>query len=84
MTVIVRDPGFHEPADADDCSVFWYFCRTHERPYRHEACGDGAHLIALHCREHGPENFLPDPRMLMFPAGFTPPLSEAQLTWARS
>ncbi|KUM96053.1 hypothetical protein AQI88_13495 [Streptomyces cellostaticus] len=83
MTVIVRDPGFHEPTD-DDCATFWYACRTHHRPYRHEACGEGAHLIALHCQEHGPESFWPDPRMLMFPEGFTPRLSEEQLARVRA
>lgn len=84
VTVIVRDPGFYEPGDEDDCVRVWYVCRSHGRPYLHEACGEGDHLIALHCEEHGPENVWPDPRMLMFPEGFSPPLSAAQLSWARS
>ncbi|MFD7492429.1 hypothetical protein ACFV8T_08410 [Streptomyces sp. NPDC059832] len=81
--MIVSDPGFHEPSD-DDCSVFGYFCQAHDRPYRHESCGEGPHLIALNCQEHGPENMWPQPAMLLFPEGFDPPLSEAQLAWVRA
>ncbi|WP_408992656.1 hypothetical protein [Streptomyces sp. 1268] len=84
MTVIVSDPGFHEPGGDDHCSAFGYFCRAHDRPYRHESCGDGPHLLVLDCREHGPENMWPQPRMLLFPEGFDPPLSDAQLAWARA
>ncbi|MEU2391320.1 hypothetical protein [Streptomyces sp. NPDC007369] len=84
VTVIVRDPGFHEPTDEDDCTVFWYFCLAHDRVYRHEHCGEGSHLLALNCEEHGPENMWPQPEMLMFPEGFEPPLSEAQLEWVLS
>ncbi|MFD5079875.1 hypothetical protein [Streptomyces sp. NPDC058371] len=81
MTQIVRDPGFYEPNDEDDCSTFGYFCQTHDRHYRHETCGEGRHLIALHCQEHGPENMWPQPLMLVFPEGFDPPLSGTQLAW---
>ncbi|MEY9875985.1 hypothetical protein ABH931_005492 [Streptacidiphilus sp. MAP12-33] len=86
VTVIVRDPGFADPPDADDheCSLYWSICQTHERPYIHEQCGEGPHLIAHHCEGHGPVNIWPDQRMLMFPEGFDPPLSEAQLAWVRS
>jgi hypothetical protein len=84
VTLVVRDPGFHEPADEEDCRVFSYFCRTHDRFYRHEACGEGPHLVALHCEEHGPESMWPQPLMLLFPAGFEPPLSEEQLAWVRA
>ncbi len=41
MTQVVCDPDFYEPTDEDDCSVFSYFCRTHDRYYWHEACGEG-------------------------------------------
>ncbi|MFF0502249.1 hypothetical protein ACFYUH_01425 [Streptomyces fimicarius] len=84
VTVIVSDPGFHEPGGDDHCSAFGYVCRAHDRPYRHESCGDGPHLLALDCQEHGPENLGPQPRMLLFPEGFDPPLSDAQLAWARA
>ncbi|MFB0630737.1 hypothetical protein [Streptomyces sp. AB3(2024)] len=84
MTVIVRDPDFHEPTEEDDCRRVGYFCRTHDRPYRHEGCGEGTHLIALHCDEHGPESMWPQPRMLMFPEGFDPPLGDAQLVRVRA
>ena len=84
MTTIVCDPGFHEPAAEDDCTTFGYHCQTHDRPYRHESCGEGSHLIALRCGRHGPENMWPQPLMLMFPEGFTPPLTDAQLAHARS
>ncbi|MEV7322067.1 hypothetical protein [Streptomyces sp. NPDC093970] len=84
MTTIVCDPGFHEPAEEDDCRRFGYFCQTHDRPYRHESCGEGPHLIALHCHEHGPENMWPQPTMLMFPEGFDPLLSDAQLAWVQA
>lgn len=84
MTRIVRDPGFHEPADEDDCWVFWYFCQAHDCHYRHETCGEGPHLIALHCEQHGPESMWPQPLMMMFPEGFDPPLSDAHLTWVRA
>ncbi|MER5552885.1 hypothetical protein ABT001_14580 [Streptomyces sp. NPDC002793] len=84
VTLIIRDPGLHAPADEDDCWRFSYFCQAHGRTYQHEACGTGPHLLALHCGEHGPESMWPQPRMLMFPAGFEPPLSEAQLRWLRA
>ncbi|MEU6878884.1 hypothetical protein [Streptomyces sp. NPDC046712] len=84
VTLIVRDPGFHEPTDEDDCTTFWYFCQAHDRTYQHETCGEGSHLVALHCEEHGPESMWPQPLMLMFPAGFEPPLSEAQLGWLQA
>ncbi|MFE1369150.1 hypothetical protein ACFW84_33600 [Streptomyces anulatus] len=84
VTVIVSDPGFHEPGGDDHCSVFGYFCQAHDRPYRHESCGDGPHILALDCQEHGPENMWPQPRMLLFPEGFDPPLSDAQTAWARA
>ncbi|WP_328429336.1 hypothetical protein [Streptomyces sp. NBC_00443] len=84
MTQIVRDPGFYEPADEDDCTVFWYFCQSHDRVYWQEACGEGPHLVVLHCKEHGSENMWPQPRMLMFPEGFDPLLSDAQLDWVRA
>lgn len=83
VTHIVRDPGFYEPTEDDTCSVYWYFCQTHDRHYWHEACGQGPHLIALHCEEHGPENMWPQPLMLMFPEGFAPRLSTAQPAWIR-
>ncbi|MEU8764226.1 hypothetical protein [Streptomyces sp. NPDC048659] len=83
VTRIVRDPGFHEPDDAEACTVFWYVCRTHDRVYRHEACGEGPHLVALHCADHGPESGWPQPLMLLFPEGFEPPLSPDQLALAR-
>lgn len=79
--MIVSDPGFYEPGDDDHCSVFEYFCRAHDRPYRHESCGEGSHLVALDRQEHGPENMWPQPRMLLFPEGFDPPLSDAQFSW---
>ncbi|MGW1031629.1 hypothetical protein ACWD4Z_05485 [Streptomyces antibioticus] len=84
MTQIVRDPDFYEPMDEDDCSVFWYFCQTHDRHYRHNDCGEGAHLVALHCEQHGAENMWPQPLMLMLPEGFSPLLSDVQLAWVRS
>lgn len=40
MTLIVRDPGFHEPGDDDDCTRFRYFCQAHDRVYRQRAEGD--------------------------------------------
>ncbi|MFE8013401.1 hypothetical protein ACFU3O_11755 [Streptomyces antibioticus] len=84
MTQIVCDPDFYEPTDEDGCSVFSYFCQIHDRQYRHDYCGVGAHRIALHCEQHGPENMWPQPLMLAFPEGFSPPLSDAQLAWVRS
>lgn len=84
VTLIVRDPGFHEPADGDACWRFGYHCRTHDRPYRRESCGAGPHLVALHCEEHGPESMWPQPHMLLFPEGFDPPLSDAQLARLRA
>ncbi|MER5207535.1 hypothetical protein [Streptomyces sp. NPDC002825] len=84
MTLIVRDPGFHEPSDEDDCSSFGYYCQTHDRHYRHESCGEGPHLIALYCSEHGLESMWPQPLTLLFPEGFTPPLSDVQLAWAQA
>lgn len=84
MTLIVRDPGFYEPTDEDDCTVFSYFCQTHDRFYQSEACGEGPHLVALHCVDHGPERMWPQPLTLMFPEGFEPTLSEAQLSWLQA
>ncbi|MFD0353128.1 hypothetical protein ACFVHW_05160 [Streptomyces sp. NPDC127110] len=84
MTLILRDAGFHEPADEDDCTVFSYFCQTHDRFHQNDACGEGPHLVALHCEEHGPENMWPQPLMLAFPEGFAPALSEAQLCRLRA
>ncbi|RST16515.1 hypothetical protein E2C00_17225 [Streptomyces sp. WAC05374] len=84
MTLVVRDPGFHEPADGEDCTTFRYVCEAHDRDHRPGSCGEGPHLVALHCAEHGPESMWPQPLMLMFPAGFDPPLSQAQLDWARA
>ncbi|MFI1719374.1 hypothetical protein [Streptomyces litmocidini] len=83
VTLTVRDPDFHEPAD-DDCTRFWYSCRSHDRVYRHEACGEGPHLLVLHCEDHGPENMWPQPLMMLFPEGFAPPLSDAQLDWVKA
>lgn len=84
VTQIVRDPGFYEPSDEDGCSRFGYFCQAHDRFYSHESCGEGPHLIALDCQEHGPESVWPQPLMGMFPEGFDPPLSDAQLAWVRA
>ncbi|MFF3891456.1 hypothetical protein [Streptomyces sp. NPDC001914] len=84
VILIVRDPGLYEPSDEDHCSRFGYFCQTHDRPYSHESCGEGDHVIALDCQEHGPESMWPQPLMLMFPEGFDPPLSDAQLAWVRA
>ncbi|QKW54779.1 hypothetical protein HUT08_25975 [Streptomyces buecherae] len=84
MTQILREPGFHEPSDEDECSRFWFFCQAHDQHYWHESCGEGPHLIASHCQEHGPENVWPQSRTLMFPEGFDPPLSDAQLAWVRA
>ncbi|MFD9538083.1 hypothetical protein [Streptomyces sp. NPDC060010] len=84
VTTIVRDPGFHEPTEEDDCWRVGYFCQTHDRPYWHESCGEGPHLIALECDEHGPQNMWPQPRMLMFPEGFDPLLSVAHLAWVQA
>ncbi|UXY26603.1 hypothetical protein [Streptomyces sp. HUAS TT20] len=58
-------------------------CRTHELPYPHQACGGGPRLVALDSG-HGLENMWPQPLMLMLPEGFTPPLTDAQLAWARA
>ncbi|MEU1493865.1 hypothetical protein ACFYPA_13245 [Streptomyces sp. NPDC005775] len=82
MTTIVRDPGFYEPTEEDDCWTFGYLCQTHDRPYRYASCGEGPHVIALHCGEHGLENMWPQPLMLLFPEGFDPLLSATQLAWA--
>ncbi|MFB9369636.1 hypothetical protein ACWCYY_18960 [Kitasatospora sp. NPDC001664] len=85
MTSVVRDPGFYEPTDEDDCTSFGYVCQSHDGPYRGDACQGGpSHLVALVCAEHGLENMWPDDRMLMFPDGFTPPLSNEQVVWARA
>ncbi|MFD7867112.1 hypothetical protein [Streptomyces sp. NPDC059783] len=84
VTVIVRDPAFHEPGDGDDCAVFGYACRTHGRAYGRGVCGEGAHLIALECQEHGMENMWPQPQMLLFPEGFDPPLGETELARIRT
>lgn len=42
-------------------------------------CGDGPHLVALECTTHGLENLWPQPKMLLFPGGFTPQLGAGQL-----
>lgn len=84
VTQIVRDPSFYEPSDEDDCSRYGYFCQAHDHHYWHESCGEGPHFIALDCQEHGPESMWPQPLMLMFPEGFDPPLSDAQLAWVRA
>ncbi|MGX1508022.1 UNVERIFIED_CONTAM: putative esterase [Streptomyces graminofaciens] len=84
VTQIVRDPGFREPSDEDDCSTFGCFCQAHDCHYWHESCGEGPHIIALRCQEHGPESMRPQPLMLMFPAGFDPRLSDAQPAWVRA
>ncbi|MFJ6088361.1 hypothetical protein ACIQI8_44110 [Streptomyces sp. NPDC092369] len=84
MTLIVRDPGFYEPTDEDDCTAFSYFCQAHDRFYQREACGEGPHLVVLHCEEHGPESMWAQPLTLMVPEGFEPPLSKAQLSWLQA
>ncbi|MEU5431223.1 hypothetical protein AB0H73_37245 [Streptomyces olivoreticuli] len=84
MTAIVRDPSFYEPTEEDDCWRYGHFCQAHDRPYWHESCGEGPHLIALHCDEHGPENMWPQPKMLVFPEGFAPLLSDVQLAWVQA
>ncbi|GAA1227165.1 hypothetical protein GCM10009665_17100 [Kitasatospora nipponensis] len=85
VTLVVRDPDFHEPTDEDDCTTVGYFCQSHDGPYRGDACRGGpTHRIALDCGEHGLEAVWPDDRMLMLPEGFTPPLNDEQLAWMRS
>ncbi len=85
VTIIVRDPGFYEPTDEDNCTTFGYFCQSHDGPYRGEACQGGpSHLIALDCGEHGLETMWPQGRMVMLPEGFTPPLNDEQLAWVCS
>ncbi|MFI0090505.1 hypothetical protein [Streptomyces bobili] len=84
VTQIVRDVDFYEPLDEDDCWAFSYFCQFHDRYYRHDDCGEGAHVVALLCERHGLENRWPQPLMMAFPEGFSPPLSDAQLAWVRS
>ncbi|MGW7065151.1 hypothetical protein ACWGHM_42630 [Streptomyces sp. NPDC054904] len=84
MTQIVRDPSLYEPNDEDLCTVFGYFCHAHDCFYLNEACTEEPHLIALDCQDHGPESVWPQPLMLMFPEGFDPPLSDAQLAWAEA
>ncbi|WP_239516314.1 MULTISPECIES: hypothetical protein [unclassified Streptomyces] len=84
VTIVVRDPGFHEPADEDDCWNFWYFCQAHDSLFREEPCRGGPHLVVSHCEEHGPENVWPQPLMLLFPEGFDPPLSAEQLAWVQA
>ncbi|MEU9013045.1 hypothetical protein AB0D12_25450 [Streptomyces sp. NPDC048479] len=79
VTVTVCDPSFYAPDPADDCSAFWYTCMSHGRHYLRGACGDGPHLIALECTIHGLENMWPQPKMLLFPGGFTPQLGAGQL-----
>lgn len=86
---VICDPAFHEPRDDDDCTVFSYACLSHEQPYRRGACGAGPHLIALECTVHGLETMWPQPGMMLFPAGFTPPLSaeqfaEIQAAWGEA
>jgi hypothetical protein len=68
----------------DECTTFWYACLPHHRHYWRGRCGDGPHLIALECATHGLENMWPQPLMLMFPAGFSPPLSVQQLVEAKA
>ncbi|MEU0357263.1 hypothetical protein [Streptomyces cyaneofuscatus] len=84
MTLIVRDPEFHEPSAEDDCTVFSYICQAHDRFYQREACGEGPHLLVPHCENHGPENMWPQPLMLLLPEGFEPPLSKTQLSWLQA
>ncbi|WP_418961096.1 hypothetical protein [Streptomyces tritici] len=83
-TLIVCDPGFYDPTDEDDCTVFSYFCQTHDRTYAYESCGPESHLLALHCRDHGLENMWPQGKMMLFPEGFEPRLSDEQLAWIRA
>ncbi|MFF7205493.1 hypothetical protein [Streptomyces sp. NPDC008141] len=84
MTLIVRDPDFYKPTDEDDCTVFSYLCLSHDRFYQREACGEGPHLVVVHCEEHGPESMWPQPHTLMFPEGFEPQLSKTQLNWLQA
>lgn len=84
VTQIVRDPGLYEPSDEDNCSAFGYFCQTHDCFYLEKACKEEPHHIVLDCQDHGPESVWPQPLMLMFPEGFDPPLSDAQLAWAEA
>ncbi|MFD8009301.1 hypothetical protein [Streptomyces sp. NPDC058955] len=83
VTTVIWDPGFYEPTDEDDCTVFSFFCQAHDRFYRHEACAEGPHLVALYCQEHGLENSWPQQITLWFPEGFDPPLTDAQLAWLK-
>ncbi|MFJ9023424.1 hypothetical protein ACIRPU_26165 [Streptomyces sp. NPDC102259] len=71
VTRVVCDPDFYEPVDEEDCSTFPYFCQTHDRYYRHDDCGEGAHLVAVHCERHEPENMWPQP-LMMVPGGVLP------------
>ncbi|MFE0458922.1 hypothetical protein ACFW1A_06625 [Kitasatospora sp. NPDC058965] len=85
VTIVVRDPGFYEPTDEDNCTSFGFFCQSHDGPYRSAACQGGpSHRIALDCGEHGLESMWPDQLMVMLPAGFTPALSDEQVDWLRS
>jgi hypothetical protein len=85
VTIVVRDPGFYEPTDEDNCTTFGYFCQTHDGPYRGDACQGGpSHLIALDCGDHGLESMWPQELMLMLPEGFAPPLNDEQLAWVCS
>jgi hypothetical protein len=68
-----------EPADIETCVAGGYFCISHQRPYRHEACGDGAHEIRWECVVHGPEWYGIDQKMIWDPTGFDPPLTTEQL-----
>lgn len=79
VTVMVRDPSFYVPGPADECSAFSYTCMSHGRHYLRGACGDGPHLVALECTNHGLENMWPQPTMLLFPDGFTPQLGPEHL-----
>ncbi|GCE00624.1 hypothetical protein [Embleya hyalina] len=75
---VVRDPSFHEPFETDDCGWFVRVCLTHDRAYDRGRCGEGEHLLASVCSEHGAENLEVHPLMHRFPTGFTPTLTPDQ------
>ncbi|MGC0423512.1 hypothetical protein [Embleya sp. AB8] len=77
---VVLDPDYYEPSAADNCTSFGYVCLSHDRSYSWGGCGEGPHLLALDCSEHGYENLGPQPIMHLFPDGFMPPLTRDQLT----
>ncbi len=97
ITVVLRDPSFHDPwggTDVQGCEYLegdhdglWvrYRCITHDQVYVHGGlhCPDHlAHEIALECKAHGLECIWPQPDMLAQPAGFDPPLTARQLNLA--